>query len=380
MNKFLAAVCSTALAAGSAAAGGLDRSGQPISPLFEPGSYAEFSLVHVAPSVSGVGAGAAVSAVTPSPGQGSGDMTGSYTAIGFALKHSYNDRFSVALIHDQPFGANVAYPVATTYFARGSTALLNTDAFTGLVRYKFTPNLSVHAGARYEMVSATATIPFVTAVPGVTAPYMITATNSGGVGFVAGAAFEIPKYAMRVAVTYNSAITHNVNVIESSVLGAGRTSVSRVQFPQSVNLDFQTGLNQKTLLFGSARWVNWQGFAINLADYGTLTGGGSLVTYSSDSISYTLGVGRKLTDTLSAAVTVGYEGPMGGFSPNLGPTDGYTSIGLGLSHDDGKMKISGGVRYVMVGDAVTTLGGGATAANFTGNSALAVGVKVGFRF
>lgn len=40
------------------------------------------------------------------------------------------------------------------------------------------------------------------------------------------------------------------------------------------------------------------------------------------------------------------------------------------------MKISGGVRYVKIGDA-TALGG---ASEFAGNSAVGVGVKVGWTF
>ena len=40
------------------------------------------------------------------------------------------------------------------------------------------------------------------------------------------------------------------------------------------------------------------------------------------------------------------------------------------------MKITGGIRYVDIGDATTTTIG----SNFSGNSAIGVGVKIGFSF
>ncbi|PRX32726.1 Long-chain fatty acid transport protein [Meinhardsimonia xiamenensis] len=373
MLRFSLAASCAALVAGSAIAGGLDRSGQPVSPLFEAGSYGEFTLSFVAPSVSGV-----ATAASPTPGASSGDMAADYFAYSFAFKTDISDRLSVALLHDQPWGADTDYPAGTGYFAQGSTATLNSDALTALVRYRLGERFSVHGGVRIETISATATIPFVTAVPGVTPPYQVTAATSSGTGWVAGAAYEIPQYALRVAVTYNSSISHNLATSESSVLGPS-TSTTPVTFPQSLNLDFQTGLNPKTLLFGGVRWVEWSSFEMRPADYATLTGD-ALVSYDSDTITYTLGLGRKLTETLSAAVTLGYEAPTGGFSSNLGPKDGMTSLGLGLSHQRGKVKISGGVRYVMVGDAQTTLDDVNAASDFTGNSALAVGMKVGFNF
>lgn len=380
MKRLLFAAGGAALVAGQAVAGGVDRSGQSVAALFETGNYGEFTFGSVGPSVSGVGAGTVPTPATPSPGVASGDMAPGYTQLGFAFKTDINDRLSAALIYDQPWGADTAYPMTPGYFAAGSTAELSSAAFTALLRFKLTDRFSLHGGVRYEQVSAQAFIPFITPVPGVTPPYEVTGSADWGWGYVAGAAFEIPQYALRVALTYNSEISHDLPTVESSVLGAGRSSTTSISMPQSVNLEFQTGLNPRTLLFGGVRWVNWDAFDITPADYKALTGGGSLVYYDYNTVTYTLGVGRRLTDTLSAALTVSHEPRHDGFSLNLGPTNGFTSIGLALSHQTGKVKITGGVRYVMLGDAETTLGGGVAAARFSGNSALAAGVKVGFNF
>ena len=142
----------------------------------------------------------------------------------------------------------------------------------------------------------------------------------------------------------------------------------------------QSGIAADTLLFGSVRWVEWSEFDISPTQYGTLTGGKALVSYDSDTISYSLGLGRKFNDQWSGAVTLGYEAPTGGFASNLGPTDGYWSIGFGSSYTKDTMKITAGIRHVSIGDADTTLGANTAAGHFSGNSALGAGIKVGFSF
>jgi len=44
-------------------------------------------------------------------------------------------------------------------------------------------------------------------------------------------------------------------------------SVTEIKTPQSVNLEFQTGIAKVTLLFGSVRWVDWTAFNIFPADF-----------------------------------------------------------------------------------------------------------------
>jgi len=72
-------------------------------------------------------------------------------------------------------------------------------------------------------------------------------------------------------------------------------------------------------------------------------------------------------------VSVAHE-PSGGTPVgNLGPTDGRTSVGLGGTYTSGNMKVTGGLQYIMIGDATTTIG-----AQFDDNTALAFGLKLGF--
>lgn len=376
MKKLATAMGAIALTATAAHAGGIDRSGQSVGILFEKGNYTEFSFGRVMPKVSGVGAGRAPSAVTPTPGQASGDMAADYNQISGGLKYQFSDNLSAALIVDQPFGADVNYAATTTYFARGSTAKIRTMATTALLKYTTANNLSVYGGLKYQTMSAVASVPFVAAYTG-------KAAKDGGVGYVVGVAYERPEIALRVALTYSSKVKHDFTPVETTAapLPAALFGVpTRVETPQSVNLDFQSGVAKDTLVFGSIRWVDWSNFKIDPSIYNALTGGGDLVSYSKDTVTYSLGVGRKINDNWAVSAALGYEKAGGGFSANLGPTDGRKSLTLGAIYTRDNMKITGGVSYAKVGDAQTTLGGGVTAANFTGNKAVGFGIRVGYSF
>lgn len=370
MKKVLKNAALFAAIGGGAFAGGIERSSQSVGILFEEGRYAEFSFGTVSPSISGVG-----SATSPTPGAASGDMHPSFQTLAFGYKQDFGDNVSFALIYDQPYGANVSYPAGTGYFAQGAVADLKSNALTGVLRYRFPSNMSVYGGLRYQTLEAAATVPFV-------AGYDASTDKQGDLGYLVGVAYEKPEIALRVALTYNSAITHNLQATETSVspLAGPNTSALEVNTPQSVNLEFQSGVAQNTLVFGSIRWVEWSEFDISPDDYAILTSGGSLVSYRNDTTTYTLGVGRKLNDNWAAAVSFDYEKSNGGFASNLGPTDGRWSIGLGGSYTIDNIKITGGVRYLAIGDAQTTLGGGVAASDFADNSALAVGVRVGVSF
>ncbi|TMM54506.1 OmpP1/FadL family transporter [Sulfitobacter sabulilitoris] len=364
MSKtFFTAAAVGLTAAAAAQAGGIDRSGQSITALFEKGRYGEFSLGSIAPDTSGT---STVFGGGPAP---SGDLTPSYLQFGAAYKADINDQLSYALIYDQPFGADVEYPTGTGYFAQGARAEFNSQALTGLLRYKMPSNVSIYGGLRVQSVEATAAVPFV-------GGYSVDGDRDTSVGYVVGASFEKPEIALRVSLTYNSKIEHDVATTEMFGATTLPGSTTTIETPQSVNLEFQTGIAADTLLFGGVRWVEWSEFDITPANYPP----GALVSYEDDVFTYSLGVGRRLNDTWSVAASLGYEKSNGGFASNLGPTDGNKSLGVAATYTSGNMKITSGIRYVNIGDAQTTLDGTNAASNFGDNDAIAVGVKVGFNF
>ncbi|NJS38579.1 MAG: hypothetical protein HC783_05695 [Rhodobacteraceae bacterium] len=356
MKRSLTTALAVAAAATSAHAGGVERSTQSVAILFEQGRYAELSFGTFAPDVQGVEPVAL-------GGQSSGNIAPRYNTYSLGYKMDVGERMDFALIIDQPIGADVAYPTGTGYLLQGSTAKLSSSAITALLRYQFENNVSVYGGLRYQTVHGEVAL---------SSGYTLNTNHDSELGYVVGVAWEKPEIAARVALTYNSAITHSLESVESGSSTAG----FETEVPQSVNLEFQTGIAKDTLLFGSIRWQEWSAFVINPPLFDVLSVD-PLVAYASDRITYNLGVGRRFSDNWSGAVTIGYEPSDGERTGNLGPTDGFTSLGVAATYTMDSVKITGGVRYVDIGDATANLGPGAT---FTDNSGVGFGLRVGYTF
>lgn len=363
MQKLLSVSALLAASTSLAVAGGIERSTQSTAILFEDGDYAEFSFSVVDPDVSG--------SLVAAPAVASGDVLPSFLNFGFGYKRELNDQWSVALIVDQPIGADVSYSTgAAPYPFAGSTASVNAVAVTGLVRYKTANNLSFFGGVRIQEAKGEASIPPFNG-------FTLGLDSEVDVGYVAGIAYEIPDIALRVALTYNSKITHNFTGVTETSGGnpiPGAPPIE-VEVPQSVNLEFQSGIAKDTLLFGSVRWVDWTEF--NVTPVGL--GGAPLVSFADDRITYNLGIGRKFNDNWSGAITIGHESSTGSFQANLSPRDGFNSIGIAATYTSGPMKITGGIRYIDVGNATTTFQGNPLG-SFSDNDAIAAGIRIGYSF
>ena len=356
MKKLAAAVSMLALSAGASVAGGIDRSGQNIGIIFEDGNVMEFSYGFVDPNVSG-------DAVAGLGGANSGDMSGSFGLPGAGYKRDLSDTISMAVIWDQPFGADVSYPSGTGYPLAGTTGTIDTTSLTGVLRYRMNDGFSVHGGVRGVRISGDVYL--------ANGPYSMSTDTQTDFGYLIGAAYEIPDIALRAALTYNSKITHDFNTDEGGFL-----STMTTELPQSVNFDFRTGIAANTLLMFSARWVDWTAFDITPTGY-FASEHEALVDYDHDTISYSLGVGRRINDKLAASIVAGYEETIGDPVGNLGPTDGYTSLGVGAKYQvSDNTSIAGGLRYVWVGDATTKT----ISSDFSGNTAVAAGFKVTYSF
>lgn len=336
------------LVTSTAFAAGIERNAPSTRILFEEGRYLEFSFGYVSPDLEG----------TAGPGAPTGNLFESYTQLGFAYKADLTDRLSYAIVPEAPWGVDTAYPGGAPY--TGVTATLDSLGLQAIVSYDVSDQFKVYAGLRAQQLSAEANIPFV-------GGYSITTDKQMGYGYMVGAAYQIPDIAARVAVTYYSSIEHTLNTTEFGAL-AGQTDI---ETPQSVNVEFQTGIAENTLLFGSVRWVDWSEFAIAPPNYPL----GTLVDYEKDWITYTVGVGRQFTDSLSGFVTASYEPASNTILTTLGPVDGRASIGIGASYDVGQMTITGAVNYVMLGEAQNALG-----TTFSDGSALAAGIRIGYSF
>ncbi|MCP9482064.1 transporter [Shimia sp. CNT1-13L.2] len=362
------AACGLVLSASTALAGGLDRSGQGINLIFEEGDAFQLRYRYVDPSLSGT---------SLVDGSSTGDVGQSYGNAHFGYKQALNDKLDVALIYDEPYGAHVEYDAA--YYLSGTpagtgssplgvlSAEADTQALTGLFRYKLDGGFSLLGGLRLQTAEAQITVP--------AAGYTTSSDKPWDLGYIVGVAWEKPEIAARVALTYNSSIKQTLNLTELQVLAGPSTHSANIETPQSLNLDFQTGVAANTLVFGSIRWVDWSNFALTSPNYPGGSPAGTLVSYDDDAITYTLGVGRKFSERFSGAIQVSYEESQGGTVSDLGPSDGFLSVGIGGTYTSGNTQFSLGVSYIDIGDAITDNGG-----VFTGNDAWAAGFQITYHF
>lgn len=364
--------------------GGIDRSGQFLGPLWEPGNYAEFSFGHVKPSVDG-------NDLAVYGGSATGDVASSYNQLGMAYKHQFNDNWSAAIILDQPFGADIAYPDTGSLMLGGTKATVDGYSLTGVARFVMPETgFGAHAGIRAKRTEADVTLKG--AAYGPVSGYNLDVGSDTSYGWLAGVSWERPDIAARVALTYNSAVDHDFRVTESGPNvdpdGPGPipampllngTSDLTVQTPKSWNLEFQTGVNPQTLVFGSIRWVDWSSFRVDPDQFVNVTGGG--LVELEDTTTYTLGVGRKFTENWSGAASVMFEKSGDDLVSPLAPTNGKKGITLAAIYTQDRMKITTGVSYVKLGDANPETGTPDVArADMRDNDAWGIGVKVGYSF
>jgi long-chain fatty acid transport protein len=362
MKRILMATAATFAVASAAQAGGIDRSGQGLGALFEKGRYFELSFGLASPSVEG----------TDVAGRPTGDVAGTYSQLAFSYKYDINDKLSMAVNLDQPFGADIAYEL-TSPLLGGTIAKADAYAVTGILRYKFNEAFSVHGGVRMQHAKGNITLRGLAYGP--LSGYNVDLAGDWAPGYLVGVAYEKPEIALRVALTYNSAIKHEFDTVQTAPFPSGIPT--EVETPQTVNLDFQTGVAKDTLVFGQVRWADWSSFLIDPAGFP----GNGLVELE-DTVTYTLGVARRFNESFVGTFSLNYEG--GGtddlVSP-LAPTNGRLGATLGAIYTVDNMKITAGINYTEVGDARPETGTPDTArASMTGNSVIGVGVKVGWSF
>lgn len=422
MKNVMTAGAALLLTTSLATAGGIDRSGNAYAALFEDGNYVQLSFSSATPDVSGEYPGG------PAGTGSTGNMADSYSSAGLALKYAVNDQFDLAVFLNQPFGANATYSGG---FYDGLTADWGSNQLSVVAKYEVSPGISVFGGARAVQSTAEIAIPdalirggiigslpedvaatlpppgtalvdvgtYIVDVlaenPGLTteqtaalagaiglATTPLTALNYSAetntdtqIGYVVGAAYERPEIALRVSLTYESAITHEFKSTETlAPVGVDSEGEFEINMPQSLALDFQSGVAADTLVFGSIRWAEWSVWDVKPPLYESVTGD-RVTGLDNDVFTYRLGVGRRINDELSLFGRVTYEKANGGEASRLAPTDGSVSYGVGGSYAINGVDITGGLEYAILGDATD-----GTPVEFADNTALGFGLSIGFNF
>ncbi len=399
IQKIAAALAFAALGASSVFAAGMERTRLPTAMMFEEGNHVSLSFSSTAPDVTDD-----LYATTKS-------MYTDYSSVTGTFKTQLNEKLSVGLARYQSEGIDLSYvnsgstfsglgsatnfksypyanlcgPIvapATTGAGCDATQQATLTAFGNMNEpyvnlkvvstalmfgYKVKDDVTVIAGVKHSAGSATADV--------VSSPYGdSTHDKSTDTTIILGASFEKPEIALRATLIYQAKaeFSHSAKTVLPTI---GVTSVltnTKSATPERLTLDFQTGIAKDTLLFGSIHHAKWSDAHIYFD--GSATPRSTWTTTNS----FSLGVGRKLSDTWAISASINKEAASEATGTSLlSTTDGVTGITLGGKYTRDNMTITAGVNKSELGDkTVTSIAGPGT---FSGNSATTFGFKIGFK-
>ena len=341
-----------ALMATNALAGGMEKTALSTAFMYETGSYAELSFQNSDYDVS-------------SSSGGNVSVVNDFTTTNFAFKFDFNDQLSFGVARYVQANIGLDYPNNWGGLGASSlpTALLDVDATVGLVRYEFSENISVLGGVKVSTIhDATLKVPVFPVAYG--GPIDSAVSGDSETSYIYGVVYERSEIALRAELIREEEAAFSLNTLD----GNRGSIVTSAGLPNYTTLNLQSGVAEDTLVFASARWADW-------STHQVILGVVPLTSYE-DTATYTVGVGRKFSDTLSGSLSYNWEEGSGPTSLSaLAITDGYQGISAGVKYTAGDLTISGGVNFTSLGDvAVTGVG------SFADNTVTTVGLRVGYHF
>lgn len=429
--------------ASAAQAAGLDRSTQPSWGFTQDGTFAYIERITIDPSITGKDN----AATTPSPttyeeGRDINNMALNYNFINYGAKADINDKVSVGVFFDQPWGADVEFtgnnnfvnnPQVNLAIAtkakenldkislndpnykkgyeqwgaaariaqnsalhpnEGTNVSVDSKNFTGLLGVKFGEknNWQVYGGPVLQKLEGE--VHLRGTAYNSTQGYDGIFAQSNGYGWMAGLAYSKPEIALKAALTYRSEIDHDTVAYEymPATDKSGSYDMT-ITTPKSVNVDFQTGLNPTTLLTAKLRWVPWSDFSIKPPLYNATTkkavgadfkplypNGLNLIDYSDDGWAAEVGLGKKLNNQWAVSGSVGWDSGAGDPTTTLGPVEGHWNVGLGAKYNvTPEVAVSAGVKYLMFGDAKSKIPNGDLVGDFQNNDAWIYGLRLTYQ-
>lgn len=358
------ALAAMAVCTAPAVAGGYDTGARDWDFLFQPDTVAaEIGVRYIVPlrTLSGI-----TGVAGPSP-----DVR---ETEAFALPHAslavrFGDAARCMVSYREPYAGHANYGLAWTYaisaieqhFSSADLGLTCAgSAALGKGRLHLIGGIS-YQEIDYELVQLAPPIP-----PGTIAR---TSVSDGGIAWRAGLAYDIPEYALRASLIYNSAVDYHMTGIHSL---AGPIA-GDITMPQSLELRAQSGVAPGWLVFGSVRWTDWSVVSsMPLCPVGVPVCAppavvSGLTLMWKDTWTVTVGAAHKFSDTLSAAASLTWD---------QGATQGFTSqtdtwvAGLAAivtPNENTELRL-GGTLGVLTSGAVSTMvlpGGAANPVGYT---------------
>ncbi|MCK3777662.1 OmpP1/FadL family transporter [Ensifer sesbaniae] len=341
------------LFASAAHAGGLERGGYNIDLLFDPSDYAaEASATYVNPQreLNNVVDLNPLNGTPGGPSDGVRD-TESYWVPRVGIKAGIGEGFDCMADYSQPWGAHSKPGFNWAGANDNAETKVESDNYAATCSYKWAVGpgqLRVIGGVFYQEVGGFKERQVV--------PAFGTFDGSGrldlegtGWGWRTGVAYEIPEYAVRASLVYNSAVdlddlSGSIDLRDAAlpafIPGVGLVRIPGTKYdvfgnasmPDSLELKVQSGIAPDWVAFGSVKWTDWSqlqvlSFCPRTAN--PLTPCTSLNLLYRDGWTISGGVGHKFTDKLSGAASITWDrGTSHGFGTQ---TDTWT-FGTGLSY------------------------------------------------
>jgi long-subunit fatty acid transport protein len=364
MKKLTYLLAGAFLAPTLAISGGMERTALPTSFMFETGGYADFTYSNRNYDV------------TDNFFAPTSSMYGDVSGASISVKFDVNETIAVGLTQYNQAGINLNYQGAGSqipgFNAVGPMVDLEIDALAVMGKYSVGDNFSVLGGIkRSSIADATADI-FKLSVPGVTTAAAVTGDSE--TGYVAGVAYERKDIALRIEYVVEQDVDFSLSTT-GGALGAA-TANTTGSIPDYQTINFQSGVAEDTLIFGSIRKADWSNHQIAVAPQTQAAPTSSF----SDSTTYSIGLGRRISDELSVSASYSFEDASEATGTSLlSTTDGYDTIGLGVRYTlSSGTEISGGVALTEVGDKTVTAS--EIPGAFTDNSVTSYGIKLAYKF
>ena len=355
---------------------GLERINIDPSFMFTAGNSAEISFANVSPSfpaVKGTGSNYTF--------QSGLDVATSFSALTGSVKTDLGDNFALGLFYtSQGNGVGIDWGTIGSEANVTIKADLEIPTLAAIGKYQINENISVFVGAKQSTVKKGATLKLGSdtsaisgngnPLPDVTSHWELD--KKAAIGAIYGAAYEMPDIALRVTLTIEDDI--DLKIPATAKGGAAATGTATASIGDAMSLNFQTGIAEDTLLFGNIRRSSWKDNQVKVPFTGL---GLQQVSSFSDGDSYSLGIGRKISDDLSVSISGFYDGSAGGTVSELAPTGATRTLSLGGKYaiaDNADLSIGGS--YSQRGDVLTGIYKG----SLTDSKVISLGAKVAFSF
>jgi long-chain fatty acid transport protein len=355
LKRGILAAVAGMLAASAAQAGGLERSGYNIDLLFDPSDYAaEATATYVNPQRELKNVRDTDTANTSIGGGtfGGGNLNGrpnsvddteSYWAPRIGFKAALGDSVDCMADYSQPWGAHTNPGENWAGANNNIETKVESDNYAATCSYKWSVGpgfMRVIGGVFYQEVGGfkerlvqdfTGFPPPFSSLSGVGRLEL----EDSGWGWRAGVAYEIPEYAMRASLVYNSAVDLDnlTGFIDLRQVGLEKYDVhGSASMPDSLELKVQSGIAPGWLAFGSVKWTDWSQlqvmeFVPNEPAFGRF--GTSLDLLYRDGWTITGGIGHKFNDQWSGAVSLTWDR---GTSHGYGAQTDTWTVGTGVSY------------------------------------------------